>query len=107
MIGVECAWVPSLTVHLMFLPLAGSKESGKPCSVETMLRDQAAPHCGWSEAREGKHQDPSTNIQRNPKAEIRNPKEARKSNSLRNGKNRNLSGGIRVIVGADVRRLKL
>src|SRR5690349_692735 len=48
----------------MFLPVAGSKKSGKPCSVETMLRDQAAPHWGWSDARRGKHQHPSTNIQR-------------------------------------------
>ena len=32
-------------------PSLVAKESGKPFSSETMLRDQACPHCGWSPAR--------------------------------------------------------
>src|SRR6266480_2704652 len=80
--GVECACVPSFAVHLMFLSEMGSKESGRPCSAETMFRDQASPHWGWSEANVSKLQHPTTNIQRNPKAEIRRPKaEGRTSNT--------------------------
>jgi hypothetical protein len=34
----------------MFLPVAGSKVSGKPVSPETMFREYLSPHCGWSSA---------------------------------------------------------
>src|SRR5438445_10882847 len=54
MTGVECVSVPSLAIHLMFLPVCGSKLSGRFLSSETMLRDQAWPHCGWSDAKRGK-----------------------------------------------------
>src|SRR2546428_6693345 len=49
--GVECVSLPSAADHLMFLPVAGSNESGRFLSSETMLRDQACPHCGWSPAK--------------------------------------------------------
>src|ERR1039458_8509683 len=52
--GVEWVSVPNSADHLMFRPVSGSKESGSPRSSETMLRDQAWPHCGWSAARHGK-----------------------------------------------------
>src|SRR5436309_12402273 len=54
--GVEWVCVPSRATHLMFLPVLGSKESGRPFSAETMLRDQAWPHCGWSADAHGKLQ---------------------------------------------------
>src|SRR6266568_1439464 len=54
--GVEWACVPSRATHLMFLPVLGSNESGRPFSAETMLRDQAWPHCGWSVEAHGKVQ---------------------------------------------------
>jgi hypothetical protein len=38
--------VPNFATHLMFLPVFASNESGRPFSLETMLRDQAWPHCG-------------------------------------------------------------
>src|SRR5437667_12096983 len=55
-LGVEWACVPSRATHLMFLPVLGSNESGRPFSAETMLRDQAWPHCGWSAEAHGKVQ---------------------------------------------------
>src|SRR6266496_2674523 len=48
--GVEWVSVPSCAVHFMFLPDLGSKESGRHFSSDSMLRDQACPHCGWSAA---------------------------------------------------------
>src|SRR5260221_8504557 len=42
----------------MFFPVLGSKESGRPFSSETMLRDQAWPHCGWSAGRAWKSASP-------------------------------------------------
>src|SRR5437762_1083734 len=48
--GVECVSVPSCAVHFMFLPDLGSKEPGRPFSSDSMLRDHARPHCGWSAA---------------------------------------------------------
>ena len=72
MIGVECVSLPSFADHLMFLPVAGSKESGKPRSLETILRVQAWPHWGWSEAKTAKLQHPSTNKQRSPNSEMPN-----------------------------------
>src|SRR5688572_2586794 len=50
MTGVECVSFPSLATHLMFFPVFGSKSAGKFRSAETILRDQACPHCGWSAA---------------------------------------------------------
>src|SRR5687767_11752192 len=37
----------------MLALVAGSKESGRPRSTETMFRDHAWPHCGWSSAEAG------------------------------------------------------
>src|SRR5450759_2503646 len=54
--GVECVCVPRRATHLMFLPVLGSNESGRPFSAETMFRDQAWPHWGWSADAQGKDQ---------------------------------------------------
>jgi hypothetical protein len=35
----------------MFLPVAGSKLSGRPVSAETMFLESFRPHCRWSSAR--------------------------------------------------------
>jgi hypothetical protein len=37
----------------MFLPVAGSKLSGKPVSSETMFLENLCPHWGWSSAKAG------------------------------------------------------
>ncbi len=42
--GVEYDSVPSEADHLMFLPVAGSKSSGRPFSSETMFRVNGSPH---------------------------------------------------------------
>jgi hypothetical protein len=39
--GVDHVWLPSGTIHLTFLPVAGSKLSTKPVSLETMFRVNA------------------------------------------------------------------
>src|SRR6266576_1368669 len=70
--GVECASVPSSADHLMFWPVLRSKDWGKPRSPATMLRDQAWPHWGWSEARSGKHGDSRSTIQRSGKEQVPN-----------------------------------
>src|SRR6266478_5964381 len=44
--GVAKDWVPIGIDHLMFLPVAGSHDTGKPVSSETMLREWYSPHCG-------------------------------------------------------------
>jgi hypothetical protein len=49
-IGVECVSVPSGTLQRMFRPDLGSNSWTRPRSDETMFRDQASPHCGWSAA---------------------------------------------------------
>src|SRR5438128_254449 len=64
-IGVECVSVPSFADHLIFFPVLGSNESGKLFSSETMLRDQACPHCGWSAADARKFSPPGTRLQSN------------------------------------------
>src|ERR1035441_5938179 len=56
--GEEWVSVPSSTDHWMFRPVWGSKDSGSPVSSETMLRDQAWPHCAWSAARAGRSKAP-------------------------------------------------
>src|SRR5437762_565126 len=48
--GVENVCVPSSTDHLIFSPVLGLKLSGRFFSDETILRDHACPHCGWSVA---------------------------------------------------------
>ena len=47
-IGVPCVCVPSGAIHWMFLPVSRSNESGRPRSAETIFRDHASPHWGWS-----------------------------------------------------------
>src|SRR6266567_4099706 len=76
--GVECVSVPSCTVHLMFLPVLGSKESGRSFSSDTMLRDQACPHCGWSAAEARKIPAPTTRPQPSNQLQIPNcPRQGR------------------------------
>jgi len=38
---------------LMFLPVAGSRLSGRRVSAETMFLENVSPHCGWSFAEAG------------------------------------------------------
>src|SRR5882762_2422435 len=84
MTGVEWVSVPSRADHLMFLPDAESKASGSPCSAETMLRDQACPHWGWSDARTAEPRIPRRKHERRSTPEesskFRNPKEFRNPN---------------------------
>src|SRR3989442_14149445 len=77
--GVECVSVPSFADHLIFFPVVGSNESGKPFSSETMLRDQACPHCGWSAADARKFSAPGTKLQQSNKLQIPNrPRQRRR-----------------------------
>src|SRR6266487_3091840 len=77
--GVECVSVPSCAVHFMFLPVLGSKEPGKPFSADSMLRDQACPHCGWAAADAGKCSVPGTKLQQNNTLQIPNrPRQCRR-----------------------------
>src|SRR5438034_1169888 len=75
--GVECVSVPSRATHLMFLPVLGSKEAGRPFSSETMLRDQAWPHCGWSAAQARKLQAPSPKPQESATLRVGNRRPTR------------------------------
>src|SRR5216110_4125005 len=75
--GVECVSVPSRPTHLMFLPVLGSKESGRPFSSETRLRDQAWPHCGWSAAQPRKLQAPRLRLQESATLQIANRRPTR------------------------------
>src|SRR5438874_3256711 len=77
-IGVECVSVPSLADHLIFLPVFGSNASGKVFSSETMLRDQACPHCGWSAANARKFSAPGTKLQQSNKLPIPNRPQQRR-----------------------------
>src|SRR5436190_8183003 len=81
MMGEEWVSVPSLADHLMLWPVAGAKESGRPRSGETMLRDQGWPHCGWSAAERGRVRRPKAKTRGRPKSEGRNPKEIRRPKS--------------------------
>src|SRR5580765_825435 len=78
-IGVEWVSVPSCAVHLIFLPVLGSKEPGKPFSSDSMLRDQACPHCGCSAAEARKFSAPGTQLQKSNKLQIPNrPRQRRR-----------------------------
>src|SRR2546422_2324053 len=86
-IGVECVSVPSCAVHFMFLPVWGSKEPGRPVSSDTMLRDQACPHCGWSAADARKFPAPTTRLQ--PSHQLQIPNCPRRGRSEPNHKTEN------------------
>src|SRR2546426_5524477 len=80
--GVECVSVPSCAVHFTFLPVLGSKESGKRFSSDTMLRDQACPHCGWSAADARKFPAPTTRLQPSHQLQIPNCPRRGRSNQI-------------------------
>src|SRR5437667_2836978 len=93
--GVECVSVPSCAVHFTFLPVFGSKESGKCFSSDTMLRDQACPHCGWSAADTWKFPAPTTRLP--PSHQLQIPNRPRKRRRLHKRSNRLQRGEIQVL----------
>src|SRR5439155_24792102 len=86
--GVECVSVPSCAVHLMFLPVLGSKEPVKPFSSDSMLRDQACPHCGWSAAEARKFSAPGTRLQSNKLPIPNRPRQRRRLHRRSNNTHR-------------------